>query len=135
MAIEIDELHWRSLTGHGDCAEHYHLVDRQPTHDTSKRIQELMVMVSKDDDYTAMYNDDYILVDTTAKPITITLPLARAGFTVTILRTDGANNVTVAASGSDTVNGAASVTISSSYVPQTFKALPATISAGYVRVA
>jgi hypothetical protein len=92
-------------------------------------------MVEVDTDYTVRYADDYVLVDSTAGVTTLTLPLARAGFTVTILRSAGANNVVVAATAPDTVNGAASVNITSSFVPQTFKAMPPSIGAGYVRIA
>ena len=124
-----------SLVNGGDCTEHYHLSDRQPHHDLSKGLEELKNVTSVSADYTVKYADDYILVDSTSGVVTVTVPLARGGFLFTVVRIAGANNVNIATMGSDTINGAASVSIVTSYVPQTFKAVPASLFAGYVRVA
>lgn len=72
--------------------------------------------------YTVRTADDVVLCDTTSNAITITLPLAINGRRLTVLRIAGGNNVTVAAAGSNTVNGAASVVVSSSYSPLRLKA-------------
>lgn len=62
-------------------------------------------------DYTATLDDDTILVDATSGPVTVTLPSAVgcAGKPFTIRRTNpGANVVTVAAAGGQTIGTAAS---------------------------
>ncbi len=124
-----------SLVGGMDCSLHYHSSDRVPTHDTLKRLQQLKNVISVSSHYTALKKDDIILVDTTSSGITVTLPLASNGIEFTIIRIAGANSVTVARSGSDTINGAASVNITSTNAPQTFKAMPPDVVVGYIRVA
>lgn len=72
--------------------------------------------------YAVVSADDILLCNTSGGAITVTLPLAARGRRLTILRTTGANNVTVNPSGSDTINGDASATVSSSYAPLRLKA-------------
>jgi hypothetical protein len=90
-------------------------------YDSLKAYQQIANRVSVDADYSISYSDDFVLVDSTAGVVTVTLPAARNGLQFTILRVAGGNNVTVVPSGAETVNGAASVTITSSFVPYTFK--------------
>ena len=65
--------------------------------------------------------DRTVVADTTAAGVTATLPLAREypGLTVAFKRIAGANPFTVAARGSDTVDGGASVTVTT---PRWFQA-------------
>jgi hypothetical protein len=68
-------------------------------------------------------NDDIVLVDATSGAVSLTLPFASGGKRVIIIRTLGANNVTITPQSGETINGAASVVISSSYAPLRLKAL------------
>ena len=77
------------------------------------------------------YDDDIILLDSTSGTLSIAIPLARGGKRLTLIRTSGANNVTLSRSGTDTINGATSLTISSNYSPVRLKALQGT---GWVTV-
>lgn len=81
-------------------------------------------------DYTVTGEDDYILVDTTAGVVEVTLPDAISRRKITIIRTAGANNVTLTPVGTDTIDGSASKTISSSYAPARLKGF----SGGYLSV-
>lgn len=59
---------------------------------------------------TVLDSDETMLVDTTSGAVTVTLPTASTvrGREFTVVKTNaGANNVTIAAAGSDTINGAA----------------------------
>jgi hypothetical protein len=124
----------RSLVGGGDCFEHYHSTDRVPTHYTLKQLQTLVKVKKISANYAVDPTDDIILVDTTSGVITATLPTANNGNEITVIRIAGANNVVVARSGTDTINGATSVTISTSYTPKTYKAMPPSIVTGYVSI-
>lgn len=67
---------------------------------------------------TAQDDSGWFLVDATAAAVTLTLPLASAApaMTVTVKKTDSsAHTVTVARSGTNTIDGAASVVISAQY--------------------
>lgn len=103
-------------------------------YDSLKLLQQLERVASVTAAYSVGYSDDFVLVDTTSGAVTVTLPLARNGVKITVIRTSGAANVTVACSGTDTINGAATVTIVSSYVPYTFKSFQPVIS-GYLQIA
>lgn len=64
--------------------------------------------------YTGEGRDETIIADTTANAITVTLPLAAEEpgrvYEVKLIR-PGANNLTIAASGSDTLDGAATIVL------------------------
>ena len=68
--------------------------------------------------YTAKPDDGIILVDTSGGGVTVTLPLASGLKTKIFQIKETANpgsNVTVARSGSDTIDGATSYTVSGTY--------------------
>lgn len=70
---------------------------------------------SVSDAYTAKPDDGIILVDTSGGAVTVTLPLA-SGLKTKVFtikkNTSSANNITIARSGSDTIDGATSKTVS-----------------------
>ena len=81
--------------------------------------QVIMATAAKTGNYTITSSDTVILADATSGTITITLPTASSvsGYRFYIKRTDGsANSVSVARSGSDTIDGSTSCTISVQYV-------------------
>ena len=74
--------------------------------------------------YTVEFEDGLILADSTGGALTVTLPLAATmtGRVVTVKRVNGGgNNVTIARSGSDTLDGATSLTLSSQYQSYTLQ--------------
>jgi hypothetical protein len=123
------------LIGGKDNTLHSHAFDRTPTHSTLDGLQVLQnAKKITAATYTALVSDDFILVDSTAAPVTITLPYSNAGKELTVVRVAGANNVTIArVSASDTVNGGATVVIAASFVPVHLKAFKA-LSLGWVQV-
>lgn len=84
--------------------------------------QVIMATASKTADYTITANDTVILGDATSGNVTITLPLASiaSGYRFCIKKSDSsANNVIIARSGSDTIDGSTSATVSVQYVSLT----------------
>jgi len=103
----------------GDDVSHYHQSDRFPSRDSRLWQDSQETVTSVTSAYTLAAKDDWLLVDTTAGAVTITIPAPRNGRKFSIIRTAGANDVTVSGA---TINGAASFTISTSYIPVSFKA-------------
>jgi hypothetical protein len=103
-------------------------------YDTVKSLEQIKNKLAITTSYTAKYSDDYLLVDTTAGAVTITLPPARSGSIFVIMRTAGANNVTIVPTGAETVNGAASLVISASFTPVTLKDFKPVLT-GYAKIA
>ena len=84
-----------------------------------------------DSPYEILANDKFIEVDTTSGAVTVRLQdntVVNPGFTVTIVRVAGSNNITVdCTTNSTTINGSASnTTISTSYAPKKYKLLETT---------
>lgn len=119
--MALNEQDQAELVNGGDTRLHYHNSDRVPTHDTLEGLAAVENIRSVDASYVSNYQDDFILVDSTAGAVTIDIPKPLTN-RVTVLRVAGANNVTVQSVGY-TVNGAASAIISSNYTPLRLKAL------------
>ena len=68
-------------------------------------------------DYTAAATSPIILADTGAGAFTVTLPAARSSVngTVLFIKNLGANTLTVAASGADTIDGASTLAMGTQY--------------------
>lgn len=103
----------------GDRKDHYHNSDRFPSRDSRLWQDSQETLVSVTAAYTLLPKDDWLLVDTTAGAVTITIPAPRNGRKFTIIRTAGTNDITVSGA---TINGAASFTISTTNLPVSFKA-------------
>jgi hypothetical protein len=117
----------QELTSGTDTLLHYHLADRvtQAHHQNDERIAWPSAA------YAATYNDDYVFADTTSGAFAVTLPLARNGRIITVVRIAGANTLTVARSGTNTINGATSLSITTSYAPRRLKGVA---GVGYIEV-
>ena len=120
-----------SLINGGDCFSHFHSEDRRPTQDFLHGLQSVARINYPATSFDVSLHDDYHLVDTTAGAVTATLPLALGNRLITFVRLTGANNITLAVSGVDTVNGGVSLVISSSYSPVRLLAIK---GVGYVQV-
>lgn len=93
-------------------------VDAQDERDALYSTLGVKPYVAKTANYTLTENDEWVTVDTTSGVITITLPgclATRVGKTYLVQKIAGANNVSVARAGSDTINGATSKTVSTQY--------------------
>ena len=80
-------------------------------------------------DYTLVSEDSFLLVDSTAGDIDITVPerndaLVMLRRTIIIKKLVAGNAVNIIASGSDTVDGAASITLSAANSAYTIRATP-----------
>ena len=120
-----------ALVNGGDCFSHWHSEDRIPTHDFLRGLQSTFNIVTVSSSFDASRSVDFYLVDSTSSPITCVLPKARGNRLITFVRTSGTNNVTLARTGTDTINGSTSLTISSSYSPVRLLAL---VNVGYIQV-
>ena len=79
-------------------------------------------------------DDDTLLADTTGAAFTITLPEAGSvrGKLFTIIKTNaGANNVTVACTGGQTIDGAATVVFNAQFTPKRYRAVLLTTAPTY----
>jgi len=98
-----------------DNQEHFHMSDRFPSRDTLLWLNSLENVVRTSANRTVVSSDDYLLVDTTAGDVTITLPAARNGRKLVIANYAGANDVIVTST--QNINGSASdLTISAGNV-------------------
>jgi len=101
-----------SLVGGGDCFSHWHSSDRVPTAAFLHGLQGVAAKTTVTGNYQATKNDDYLLVDTTAGNVTVTLDAARNGNEVEVLKVVAPNTIFVVPLGSDTVMGTTGVSFS-----------------------
>lgn len=76
-----------------DNQEHYHASDRFPSRDSLLWLNSLERVRNIDADYTVINDDDYLIVDTTAADVTITLPSPLNGRKLVISNFAGSNDV------------------------------------------
>lgn len=103
------------LTSGGDCPLHHHRADTLPNNDTVQRLSDVENWRSVATSQTLLRDDDYILADSTAGTVTLTLPNARNGKKITITKVVAANTVTVAAASGYNVLGAGSVNLTAAW--------------------
>ena len=96
----LDPRSEQELTGGGDTLLHYHLQDRATNAGLQSDARVSSVSATT---YTATYDDDFILLDTTLVPITVYLPLARNGREIEVVYDLGVNNVTIVPQTGETV--------------------------------
>lgn len=125
--MTLDSRQEQELTSGTDTTLHHHLADRV----TQEKLQNDERIAWPTAAYAASYNDDYIFADTTGGAFAVTLPLARNGRIITVVRVAGANTLTVARTGTNTLNGATSLSVTSSYAPRRLKAI---VGVGYIEV-
>ena len=112
----------QELTGQGPTWLHYHPDDRTPTHDTLIRLQALQKFVTASGDYSVSDKDDFVLADTSAGNITVTLPRAADGREFEVVKTAAPGVVTVVPTGTDTILGTTGVTATAQWTALHFKA-------------
>jgi len=116
------------LVSLGNCQAHWHASDRAMTHERILEMYSNMNTVTKSAAYTVTERDDYILVDQTC---TITLPLAKnTKREVEIILIATGKTLTIAPTGTDTVQGTASIVIVAKWSAARLKA----ISGGWILV-
>ena len=76
-----------------DNQDHYHAADRFPSRDSLLWMNSLERVRSISANYTVVSDDDYLIVDTTAADITITLPSPLNGRKLVVANFSGANDV------------------------------------------
>jgi hypothetical protein len=101
--MELDDRQISELTGTGECYLHWHPDDRVVTNDTVKGVASQALVTSVSTNTSIGYSPDIVLVDTSAGNITITVPLAKSGNEVKIVKVAAPNTLTIQLSGSDLV--------------------------------
>lgn len=120
-----------ALLNGGDCFKHWHSSDRQPTHDFLEGLQSIAKVVTRTSSYTADLSEDYVILDTTASIVNITLPMAKGNRVVTFLRNGGTNKVTLTPIPPETINATDHLDISAHYTPVRLLAVK---GVGYIQV-
>lgn len=117
----IEENH-ASLIGGGDCRLHFHIDDRQPTQAFLQGLQGVANRVPVTGDTTLTGKEDFVSVDTSAGNVTITMPVAKQGLEIEILKTSPAYTIIIVPRGTDTILNTTGVTISLGNAALRFKA-------------
>ena len=115
----IDDRSANELINGGDTRLHYHLEDRA----TNAGLQQAATRKTITGDTTLTYKDDFALVDTSSASITISLPLARDGREIEVVKLSPVNSVFVVPTAPNTVLGATGVIISGQYDAIRFKSV------------
>ncbi len=89
-----------------DNQDHYHAADRFPSRDSLLWMNSLERVRNVSADYTVVNDDDYLIVDTTAADVTITLPSPLNGRKLVIANFAGSNDVILTSTVD--INGSAS---------------------------
>lgn len=118
----LDEHQHRQLTGGGECYLHHHLEDRSPHRDQASRLRELEREAQVSGTTALSYDYDVYVCDTTGGNFTVTLPVAKQHQVLIVVKKVAANVLTIAASGSDTINGAASIALTGAWSAKYIKA-------------
>lgn len=92
------------------------------THANLDELQALEKVVPITADYVASYKDDFVLADSTAGAIAVSVPFGKGKKEMTFVRVAGTSPVTLNAAATDTINGFSSLVISNSYIPVHLKA-------------
>lgn len=118
----------RSLIDGGPSYDHWHPVDRIPTHDTLQQLRQLDNKITiGTDPYVVRAQDDILLA---ASGETITFPVSKNNGREIEVVMSGVLPVTVNMGGSDTVCGEASVLIEEQWTALRFKS----VSGGWILI-
>lgn len=114
------------LVGGGDTLLHYHLADRATNAGLQSDARRTTVTTA----YTVRADDDFLLIDTSAGAVELTLPQARNGKEYEFVLVDATNYATVTPDGADTINGEPDMILSTLWTAIRLKA----ISGGWVAI-
>lgn len=130
---ELTEEQLISLTSMGECPLHYHSADRAVQHEQFEQLQGVKVIKYVIGDYTVSVKDDIIVVDTSMKAVTITLPLSAPPREYTIVRatiSTNSNALTIRFSGGQSMFYAYYITLTGYSDVRVLKS----IVGGYIRI-
>jgi hypothetical protein len=112
-----------ALTGGGDCQEHFHLYDQRATQALLQGLHAVASRRTIVSDTVLTGIEDFSVIDTSGGNVVITLPIAKQGLEIELLKKFPENMVIVSAQGTDTIlNQLSPVTISSGNAAIRFKA-------------
>jgi len=105
--MTLDPRSEQELVGGGDTLLHYHLADRA----TNAGLQKDARVSVFTNDFVARVEDDFLVADTSAGAIDITLPQARNGKEIVVILGSGTYALTVSPLTGDTIMGEAEMII------------------------
>ena len=91
-----------TLTGGGDCFDHWHSSDRA-ANEANQGAASNVPTIEVNTNTTLPVESAFVIVDTGAASITITLPLSNGGVEIEIVKNHPANRMIIACSGSNTI--------------------------------
>lgn len=112
-----------SLTSRGDCFEHWHSEDRVLRHDDVLAYQSLTVVFDVSTNTVIDDRFDFIRVDTSAGNVDVTLPPAKSGRELEVMKNSAANRLRILPSNSDLILGATEVRVFNYGTSLRFKAV------------
>lgn len=111
------------LVSGGDCFGHWHSSDRVVSHGDLRELQNLAVVYDSSGDVVVSTREDFILADTSSSNLTVSLPEARGGREIEVVKYSPANKLTVAAWGDNKILGADQVIVYNYGTSLRFKAI------------
>jgi len=112
-----------ALVGGGDCYSHYHSLDRQPTQDFLQGLESVANQFQVSGDTVLTGREDFVIVDTSAGNVAITMPRAINGLEVEVMKLVPAYSINVVPGGTDTILSTTGVTFSAGNASIRFKAI------------
>lgn len=111
------------LISGGDCLAHWHSSDRVVSHGDLRELQNLAVVYNSSGDIMVSTREDFILADTSVSNMTVSLPEARNGREIEVVKYSPANKLTVSAWGSNKILGSDQVIVYNYGTSLRFKAI------------
>lgn len=113
-----------TLTSGGDCFDHWHSTDRALSHDDVLAYQGLTLALEITGDHTVDNRGDFLLVDSSAGNVVITLPVANNGREIEVMKNASANYVSIVPAAGELILDSTEVRIFNYGTSLRFKAIP-----------
>lgn len=119
-----------SLVSGGDCFDHWHSADRVLDRSSLLTLQSLARAYETNDSITVTDTMDYVIVDTSAGNVTITLPRAHNGREIEVMKNATANTLIILTTSPNKILGESELRVYNYGTSLRFKA----VSTGWVMI-
>ena len=117
-----------NLVSGGDCPDHWHSQDRVLDRSSLLTLQSLARAYETNDSMTVTDTMDYVIVDTSAANVTITLPRSHNGREIEVMKNAAPNYLRILTSNTDKILGYSEIRVYNYGTALRFKA----ISTGWI---